>query len=221
MVGDDTGDLMSAVHENGTTSAVKPVVTIFEAFGAGATAVGRKVADKLGLPFHAQAFSSELIAGEVTDAATDEQAVLARVFSVLGGAYGGLESRDIIDTQQAKFDLITQNNQTVWRFADEGGVIVGRNGAVILANRPNAVHVLLTGGVEDRVARAAREFGISVEQAAARRAREEDIRVQMSKTLYGWDPSRPDHYDMVINTSRITHDAAAAAIVDAVRVRAA
>jgi glucuronide carrier protein len=221
MAGDEAGGLMPAAHQNQTASGVKPVVTIFEAYGAGATTIGRKVAEKLGLPFHTQAFSSELIAGEVTDAATDDQAVLARVFSVLGGAYGGLEGRDIIATQQAKFDLITENNQTVWRFADEGGVIVGRNGAVILANRPNTLHVLLTGGVEDRVARAAGELGISVEQAAARRAREEDIRVQMSKTLYGWDPSRPDHYDMVINTTRITHDAAANAIVDAVRLQAA
>jgi glucuronide carrier protein len=212
---------MSAVQQNETTSGAKAVVTLFEAFGAGAETIGRKVAEKLRLPFHAQAFSSELIAGDVTAAPTDDQAVLARVYSVLGGAYGGLEGRDIIATQQAKVDLITENNRNVWRFANEGGVIVGRNGAVILANRPNTVHVLLTGVVEDRVARVARESGTSVEQAAARRAHEEDVRVQMSKTLYGWDPSRPDHYDIVINTSRIREDAAANAIVDAVRLQAA
>lgn len=208
---------MAARDGYSSRSGVKPVVTIFEAYGAGATTIGQKVADKLGLPFHAQAFSSEAVAGEAAQEESDNNAVLARVLSVLGGAYGGLESRDIVTTQAEKFDLITENNRTVWRYADEGGVIVGRNGAVILANRPNTVHVLLTGDVEDRVKRAANELGISVQLAAGRRAHEEDVRVQMSKTLYGWDPSQPDRYDVVINTSRISEDAAAEAIVDTVR----
>jgi glucuronide carrier protein len=41
----------------------------------------------------------------------------------------------------------------------------------------------------------------------------------MSKALYGWDPRLPDRYDLVINTSRIPLDAAAQAIVNAIRPR--
>ncbi len=51
------------------------------------------------------------------------------------------------------------NNRTVLQYVREGGVIVGRNGAVILADRPHTFHVLLTGSVEDRVARAAERAG--------------------------------------------------------------
>ena len=148
---------MPGVDDNGTPSGAKPVVTMFEQFGAGATSIGQKVASKLGLPFHAQAFSSDVIVGRGTRERVEDDAVLVRVLSVLGGAYGGLESRDIVTTQQEKFDLITENNQNVWRYAEEGGVIVGRNGAVILANRPNTLHVLLTGDVEDRAKRAAED----------------------------------------------------------------
>ena len=97
-------------------------------------------------------------------------------------------------------------------------MIVGRNGAVVLATRPSTVHVLLTGSVEDRVERAARDTGIPPEQAARRQAREDQTRAEMSKVLYGWDPRLPEHYDMVVNTSRIPLDAAAEAIVQAVRV---
>lgn len=189
-----------------------PVVTIFEQYGAGADDVGRQVADALGLPYHAQAFSSEALETGQADP-TEEGAVLARVYTAMGGAYGGFEGRDVVATQQQKYDLVMLNNRQVWEYAEQGGVIVGRNGAVVLAERPNTLHVLLTGSVEDRVARAARASGIPRERAAERQRREDRIRAEMSLALYGWDPRMPDRYDLVVNTSRISPAAAARAIV--------
>lgn len=200
-------------------TAVKPVVTIFEHFGAGADHIGREVARELALPYHAQAFTSEELEGGA-EAATEQGAMLAQVFSVMGGAYGGHEGRDIATTQREKYDLVVRNNTELWEYATEGGVIVGRNGAVVLADRPNTIHVLLTGSAEDRIARAAEESGISGERAAARQKREDQVRADMSIVLYGWDPRLPDRYDLVINTSRIHPDAAVRAIVDAVRANA-
>ncbi|GAA4285720.1 cytidylate kinase-like family protein [Georgenia daeguensis] len=207
-------------RQAGRAASDRPVVTIFELYGAGATAVGQKVAEALGLPFHPQAFSSEeLEAG--ADATLQRNAVLATVYSAMGGAYGGFDTRDVVVTQQQKYDLVMENNRVVRGYADEGGVIVGRNAAVILADRPGTLNVLLTGSVEDRVRRAAEEAGIPVERAARRQKREDDVRAEMSKALYGWDPRLPDRYDLVINTSRIPLDAAAEAIVNAVRPRRA
>jgi cytidylate kinase len=194
----------------------KPVVSLFEYYGAGAAQVGRAVAEALRLPFHAQAFSSEELEG--VESATENAAILARVFAVMGGAYGGFESRDIAATQRQKYELVMHNNREVWEMADEGGVIVGRNAPVVLQQRPNTLHVLLTGSVEDRIDRAAAQDGISVETAAARQKREDEVRAEMSLALYGWDPRLPDRYDLVINTGRIPLDAAAAAIVRAVAV---
>jgi glucuronide carrier protein len=109
------------------------------------------------------------------------------------------------------------NNRAVWEFAAGGGVIVGRNGAVVLAERPNTLHVLLTGEIEDRIQRAAQADGISVERAAERQKKEDQVRADMSIVLYGWDPRLPDRYDLALNTSRISLDAAVAMIVAAVR----
>ncbi len=89
---------------------VLPVVTIFEEYGAGAEEVGHRVATALGLPFHARAFSSEAIEGE--DAPQREQnAVLAQVSSAMGGAYGGVEGRAVVTTQQQKDDLAMDNDR--------------------------------------------------------------------------------------------------------------
>ncbi len=202
-----------------TTSPDRPVVTIFEHYGAGAEEVGTRVAEALGLPFHGQAFTSEdLESGE--EGALESNAVLATVLATMGGAYGGFEGRDVVATQQQKYDLVMDNNRTLWDLAADGGVVVGRNAAVVLASRPRTVNVLLTGSVEDRVARAARAAGIPLDRAARRQVREDEVRAQMSAVLYGWDPRLPDRYDVVFNTSRLPVAAVAQAIVQAVRVMA-
>lgn len=214
-------DLVTAPEDGAQDPAdevAPPVVTLFEQYGAGATAVGRLVAERLGVEFHAQAFSSDEL--EVEGSVDDQlksRSELAQVLGALGGAYGGIGDRDIIATQQEKRDMVTDNNRRVRAFADDGGVIVGRNATVILASRPNTLHVLLTGEADDRVARAAKEADVPLERAAKRRPREDDVRAQMSKVLYGWDPLAPDRYDLLINTSRISIEAAAGAIVDMIK----
>ncbi|HEY3436271.1 MAG TPA: cytidylate kinase-like family protein [Actinotalea sp.] len=200
-------------------TATPPVVTLFEQFGAGADHVGRKVADALGLPFNAQAFSSEAI--ESSAQSTEENATLVQVFAAMGGAYGGLDGREVASTQRQKYELVMDNNTTVQAMAAAGGVIVGRNATVILAERPATVHVLLTGKVEDRVARAAQEAGIPLERAAERQRREDQVRAQMSQTFYGWDPREAVHYDLVFNTSRIDLDRVVDAILVAIDARSA
>lgn len=200
-----------------TETNYPPVVTLFEQYGAGAAYVGQKISDALGMTFHAQAFSSEeLEAGSGGDSLA-ENATLANVYSAMGGAYGGFEGRDVITTQQQKYELIMDNNKTVLQWAKEGGVIIGRNATVILAHRPNTVHVLLTGDPQERVSNAATEAGIPRERAQQRQQLEDRVRVDMSKTLYGWDPSAPDRYDLVFNTSRVPVDAVVAAILSTIR----
>lgn len=199
-----------------TETAYPPVVTLFEQYGAGAAYVGQKIAEGLGLPFHAQAFSSEELEAGASDPLA-QNATLANVYSAMGGAYGGFEGRDIVTTQQQKYELIMDNNKTVLEWAKQGGVIIGRNATVILTHRPNTVHVLLTGEHEDRINRAAQEAGIPAQRARQRQQLEDSVRVDMSKTLYGWDPSAPDRYDLVFNTSRVPVDAAVAAILSTIR----
>jgi cytidylate kinase len=51
-----------------------------------------------------------------------------------------------------------------------------------------------------RIERAAGESGISVERAAKRQKREDQVRADMSLQLYGWDPRDTERYDLVVNT---------------------
>ena len=183
----------------------QPIVTLFELYGSGADDIGPRVADALGVQWEPQAFTSASI--EEAEAARIEQpddSLLSRIFRTLGGSPSVLEDRGgqaLFATSD--YELVQENNRHVLEATKDGGVILGRNGAVILADRPGAVHVLLTGAVGDRVARAAAAAGISGEQAARRQVREDAIRAEMSQKLYHWDPRDPSRYDLVINTSRL------------------
>jgi cytidylate kinase len=170
------------------------------------------------VPFHAQAFSSEEL--ENAEAERESQGVLARVFAAMGGSYAGLEGPAVAMAQRDDYDLVMANTRQVQEEARQGGVIMGRNTALILANRPAALHVKLDGPLAQRVERAARDSGIPIERAAKRQKREDQIRADMSLQLYGWDPRDPDRYDLVVNTGTMDLDTCVQIIVQAASIKA-
>jgi cytidylate kinase len=198
--------------------STSPVVTIFESYGSGAEEVGPRVAEALGVAFHAQAFSSEQL--EESPEPRDE-GLLSRVFAAMGGSYAALEGPSVAMVQRDDHELVLRNTRWVTDAARPGGVIVGRNGAFILATWPGALHVRLDAPVDRRIERAARTGGITPERAARRQRREDDLRADMSLRLYGWDPREPTGYDLVLNTGTLGPDACVDIIVNAARVKAA
>ncbi len=182
--------------------------------------MGPQVAEALGVPWVSQAFSSESIEEAVIAqrAEDPDDGLLSRVFRTLGGGPSVLDDRGAQALfSRSDYELVEENNRDVLEATRAGGVILGRNGAIMLAERPGALHVLLTGRVEDRIARAAGDAGISREQAARRQASEDAVRAEMSQRLYRWDPHDPSGYDLVINTSRIDLPTAVELIVTASR----
>lgn len=196
-----------------------PVVTVFESYGSGAGYIAPRVADALGVPFHEQAFSSQQL--EESAALREREGLLARLLSAMShSSFGGVDVGDVSSTQRDTYDLVMENTRTVLRWAAGGGVIVGRNGAFIVADRPTALHVTLDGPLPQRIERAAQEAGISRDRAARRQRNEDQVRVDMSRELYGWDPRDPLRYDLVLNTGRVEPEACVQIIVEACRIKA-
>jgi cytidylate kinase len=194
---------------------LKPVVTIYGTFGAGAKQVGRAVAHELGLPYFGPAFSSEALEGGAEDVRAQEATFLTRMIALMAASFGASVIPEG-SIERHRQSLIEENHRQVQGCAHVGGVMVGRHGALLLADRPRTIHVLLTGSVEDRIERAVAESGISREHAARRLEREDHVRADMALALFDWDPRVPGHYDLVINTSRVPLDGAVAAILAAV-----
>jgi cytidylate kinase len=202
----------------GAAGSPSPVVTLFETYGSGASYIGARVAQALGVPFHEQAFSSQ----QIEDAAErrEEPGVLSRFFATVGGSYAGLEGPSVAMAQRDDYELVLENTRIVQEQARQGGVLTGRNGALILANWPGALHVKLDGPLAQRIERAARDAGIDVQRAARRQKREDQLRADMSLEFYHWDPRETDRYDLVVNSGTMDLDTCVDIIVAAARIKA-
>lgn len=192
----------------------RPVVTLFETYGSGATTIGRAVADALGVPFIGQALSSE----DVEAAEEHDEGLLSRVLGTLGrtmaAADAGVFSGAVL-SQDAR-----DNIRRVREAVVNGGVVLGRNATVILADLPSALHVKLDGPLDQRIARGAAEAGIDLARARARQAREDRVRAELSVRLHNWDPRTNDRFDVVLNTGTISLPAAVEMIVANYRIKA-
>ena len=195
----------------------KPVVTLFETYGSGAAEVGPAVAAELGVPWIPQTYSSEdLEAAE--GRGHEDDSFVARVLATLGRAAASSEAGlyagqlDLMDAEDAARELRAQ--------VADGGVVLGRNATMVLADDPRALHVKLDGPLDQRIARGAATAGVDLARARTRQAREDAARVAMSQRLFQWDPRHDDHFDLVVNTGRVPLAAAVRLILEAQRLKA-
>ena len=140
-----------------------PVVTLFEKYGAGARYIGPRVAEALGVTWLDQAFSSADIesakypgAGQVSDAGS----FLARFLGRYATGATVLDDASIPLAQAQDAEMVAENTRFVQEAGAKGAVMLGRNGALILADLPNALHVQLDAPVVIRIARAAHDEGL-------------------------------------------------------------
>jgi cytidylate kinase len=215
------------------------VVTISATFGAGGSTIGPAVAAGLGLPFVDRAIPAT-VAAEIgctleEALAHDDRAArgLGRILAgaarlpnvTLGGIDVYLPERAIVPEEE----FVSRTERIIGRAADgDGGVILGRAGAVLLADRPGALHVRLDGPRERRLARALAETGRDRAEAAGRsgtsqreveRMLDDNDRARAAyvKHFYGADPADPRLYHLVIDTTRLPEAAAVDLITTAAR----
>lgn len=205
-----------------TLTATQPVVTINGQYGAGATLVGQQVALKLGIPYEGTKFSS----AEIAAAEEARKASVGQVQPTINPFLVSFAEASSTDTNaslpadaEADTEAVAENTREIMSFVKNGGVIVGRDAAMVLASMKGALHVRLVAPVDVRVGRAAERYGISREEAAARQVREDRVRPAMSQRLMKYDQDDPKHYDLVIDTGATSLEAAVEQIVAAARAK--
>jgi hypothetical protein len=97
-------------------------------------------------------------------------------------------------------------------------VVVGR-GAISVLPRERTLRVLVVAPREERARRLAAARGLPAAAADAELAREDGERLAFLRERLGVAGDDPALYDLVLNTERLTPDAAAALVVEAVRRR--
>lgn len=210
--GVDTGAIQVVEVGDGRTTRVTkpsrgnlPIVTFFEKDGSGVHEIAPRVAEKLGVQYVAQKFSSEQLA-EIDNSVRNSESGFDRWMR--GMSYTGTTDSDLAQAMDlsTNHQVATKNTQELLSTVADGAVIVGRNGALVLGKAVGAFHVRLTAPIGVRIERVAAETGLSPSEAAEQIEAEDRIRTEMSQRLYQWNPNDDEYYDLVINTGTVTYD---------------
>lgn len=187
------------------------IITIARQFGSGGHEIGRRLAEKLGIPCYdkellthaaqASGLSEEVIAY------FDEKPTSSLLYTLSTGAYAmnetGLMNYSMPVNQQvfqAQFDAIRS-------LADKGAcVIVGRCADYVLQNYPYLVTVYIHADLERRIARVSEHDGITAQEAKTRITRSDKKRANYYNFYSGKKWGAASYYDLCINTHSVSYE---------------
>jgi cytidylate kinase len=204
------------------------VVTISAAYGAGGSEIGPAVARLLGLRFVDRAIPAAVarqLGVPLDEAQEHDETVdtgLARLLSSLALV------PDLAGAGPLTYSTVTGEEsfreRTEQVLADiaagEGGVVLGRGGAFVLAKVPDALHVRLDGPRQGRLARLL-ERHPGADPAALRRKLEQNDKARAAyiRHFYRADPTDSRNYHMSIDTTTLSWDAVTEIVALAARSR--
>jgi cytidylate kinase len=202
------------------------IVTISAPYGAGGAEVAPAVAERLGLPFHDRAIPAQ-VAGRlgvpVAEAEANDETVvrgLWRLVASLGtmpDPVGGVMPTGSLPDERA---YRLQTEKILAEVADSGGgVVLGRAAALVLGDRPDALHVRLDGPPRRRLAAAVARSGRSEDDVRRDLEANDRTREAYVRHFYRCDPASARHYHLVVDSTALPLDTVVDLIVVAARGR--
>ena len=201
------------------------VVTLSHATGAGGETIGRTVATGLGFRYIDEeiiniAAKREGLEAEVVADAERRKGFLERLL-------GGIAIPPIADVEgmilPEQFVTRSENLRTlivdaIHEVAEQGqAVIVSHAASIPLADRPDVLRVLVTASAATRAQRVTQD-GRSKAGAATGFIKDNDEgRADYFQRFYKIERELPTHYDLVINTDKLSAAEAAEVIIAAAR----
>ncbi len=202
------------------------VVCISSEDGGGSAEAAALVARTLGF----RLIDEDIVARAAVEAGVDQEVVadverrksaVVRLLEGLGPA--SLAAAHVVTLpetiygQPASDELRALIRSVIEDTATSGNVVIVAHAASLaLATRRDVLRVRVTASVEARRRRLAASLGVD-EAEAARVIKRSDVgRADYIKRFYGIGAEQPTHYDLVVNTDRLTPDDAARLIVESV-----
>lgn len=181
------------------------IVAISSELGSRGIPIGRAVAERLGFTF------------------VDREIILraAGKYDVQVEKLAQIDERRLsfwerFDEEKRRY--LTFIESALLSFAERGNVIIrGRGAPLLLREISHAIRVRITAPLEIRVRRIMEEEGLDQKGAQAKVKAYDREQAARLEYLFGVDWRSPEHYDLVVNTSRSTWDAYADLIAHAAK----
>ena len=199
-----------------------PLVTISASYGAGGSQIGPAVARRLGVEFLDRAIPTSVadrLRVPLDDALAHDESLgdaigrLVSTFALLPELAGAMVQAGYL----AGEDYRRETERLIKEHAKAGAVILGRAGAVILRDHPDALHVRLDGPPERRIAQAVEIEGLSPNDAERLRKDGDRAREAYVRHFYGCDAKDPSLYHLVIDSTALSKETVVEVIAAAVR----
>ena len=190
-----------------------PVITVSKEPGAGGNILAEKIADRLDLDL----FNRDIIR-EIAESAKISASVIETLEKKrLSGVEDFISS--LINKHYLYPGLYLQHlMKVVCTIAEHGrAVIVGRGANFILPPQ-KTFSVRMVAPLDVRIQNIARRFGVSSEEARRRVIRRESRRSAFIRQSFNADISDPIHYDLTINTAKLSIESAVEAAIGAVMI---
>ncbi len=177
--------------------------------------VARSVAERLGFAF----VDEEIILEAAAEAGVDpgvvadverrrsfmERAVEGFGSGVDASAFAGVGAGFVASNEPAGDELRELIRTAIEETAENGDVVIVAHAAShALASRPEVLRVLVTASPPVRQARVAQEQGLSEKDAARVVDKSDAGRADYLKRFYGTRSEFATHYDIVVNTDRLS-----------------
>ena len=197
------------------------VVTVSSSYGSGGSLVAPLVAERLGVPFLARvlpARDTEDMADIVSESPHEREDLTRKLWERILDAFAAMPVEHgmvpVTIPADAGLRVKSQAEEKLRSFADDpaGGVVQGWAAAAVL---PDAFRVLLDGPEDRRVTRAMEIEGIDEATATVRMDKSGAIRQAYWKRLYNRDWKDPSMFNMCLDTTVLSHEAAADLIATA------
>ena len=212
------------------------VITISRQYGSGGDEIAAQVCEMLGyrhfdkLLMAQVASEVKLSESEIADFSQDNTKVRSFLDLLLGGSTPRMAAQvrswrvSAVGARAPKLKLLDENEAialvqgTIEASYKQGNiVIVGRGGQAILKDKPDVLHVRVEAPLKTRKQRVHEQGGISLDVAHDVVIEHDQAVADYLKRLYGIDWADSTLYDLVLNTGKLSLEAAARLIVDAAR----
>lgn len=210
---------------------MRTVVCISSQDGAGAQEAALLVANWLGF----RLIDEDIVARAAVEAGVDRDVVadverrkslLLRLVEGLGSAgfaaSYAVPGADIVGPSEPASDELRGLIRSVIEETAAAGsaVILAHAASLALAGRDDVLRVLMTASTQTRERRLAAVLGVDEKEAARALRRSDAGRADYIQRFYGIGAELPTHYDLVINTDKLTPEHAARLMVQAAGGRA-
>lgn len=201
---------------------MKTIITIGRQYGSGGREIGKKLAEKLGIPY----FDKELLARVAKESGFceemirnhDERPTNSFLYNVVMDTYSFGYNTAFVDMPMSQKVFLAQFD-TVKKIAEEGAcVIVGRCADYALSEYPNCLNLFIYGKEDAKAERISERQNVSLSEAREMCVKRDKQRQSYYNYYSNKKWGRADSYDLCIDSGKLGIDGTVDFIIEFIKM---